>query len=67
VQWLNQTWALDFINKTLYDGQRVRLLTKIDEGNREGSKIAMGLSLPGSLEDRDGTLTPEPAGESCPR
>ena len=45
MQWLNQTWALDFMTETLYDGRRVRLLTMIDEGNREGSKIAMGLSL----------------------
>jgi hypothetical protein len=43
---LNQTWALDFMTETLYDGRRVRLLTVIDEGNREGLEIAMGVSLP---------------------
>lgn len=43
---LNQTWALDFMTETLYDSRRVRLLTVIDEGNREGLEIAMGLSLP---------------------
>jgi putative transposase len=43
---LNQTWALDFMTETLYDGRRVRLLTMIDEGNREGLEIAMGVSLP---------------------
>ena len=43
---LNRTWALDFMTETLYDGRRVRLLTVIDEGNREGLEIAMGLSLP---------------------
>ena len=43
---LNQTWALDFMTETLYDGRRVRLLTVIDEGNRESLEIAMGLSLP---------------------
>ena len=43
---LNQTWALDFMTETLYDGRRVRLLTIIDEGNREGLEIAMGVSLP---------------------
>jgi putative transposase len=43
---LNQTWALDFMTETLYDGRRVRLLTMIDEGNREGLEIAMGMSLP---------------------
>ena len=39
-----RTWALDFMRETLYDGRRVRLLTVIDEGNREGLEIAMGLS-----------------------
>jgi putative transposase len=34
------------MTETLYDGRRVRLLTVIDEGNREGLEIAMGLSLP---------------------
>jgi putative transposase len=43
---LNQTWALDFMSETLYDGRRGRLLTVIDEGNREGLEIAMGLSVP---------------------
>ena len=43
---LNQTSALDFMTETLYDGRRVRLLTMIDEGNREGLEIAMGVSLP---------------------
>ena len=42
---LNQTWALDFMTETLSDGRRVRLLTIIDEGHREGMEIAMGLSL----------------------
>jgi putative transposase len=43
---LNQTWALDFMSDTLDDGRRVRLLTILDEGNREGLEIALGLSLP---------------------
>ena len=43
---LNQTWALDFMTETLYDGRRVRLLTMMDEGNREGLDIVMGLSVP---------------------
>lgn len=43
---LNQTWALDFMTETLYDSRRVRLLTVLDEGNREGLEIAMGVSLP---------------------
>ena len=43
---LNRTWALDFMTETLYDRRRIRLLTVIDEGNREGVEIAMGVSLP---------------------
>jgi putative transposase len=43
---LNRTWAMDFMTETLYDGRRVRLLTMIDEGNREGLEIAMALSIP---------------------
>lgn len=43
---LNRTWALDFMGDTFYDGRRVRLLTMLDEGNREALEIAMGLSLP---------------------
>jgi putative transposase len=38
--------ALDFMTETLYDSRRIRLLTIIDEGNREGLEIAMGVSLP---------------------
>ena len=43
---LNQTWALDFMGDALYDGRRIRLLTVIDEGNREALEIAIGPSLP---------------------
>ena len=43
---LNQTWALDFMGDALYDGRRIRLLTVIDEGNREALDIAIGPSLP---------------------
>ena len=43
---LNQTWTLDFMTETLYDGRRVRLLTMMDEGNREGLEIVVGLSVP---------------------
>jgi putative transposase len=43
---LNQTWALDFMSDMLYDGRRIRALTIIDEGNREGLAIAIGISLP---------------------
>jgi hypothetical protein len=34
------------MTEPLYDGRRVRLLTMLDEGNREGLKIVMGFSAP---------------------
>lgn len=43
---LNRTWAIDFMGDTLYDGRRYRLLTVLDEGNREGLAIEIGTSLP---------------------
>ena len=43
---LNQTWAMDFMTETLYDARRVRLLTVLDEGNREGLDILAGTSIP---------------------
>jgi putative transposase len=43
---LNQTWAMDFMTETLYDRRRVRLLTVLDEGNREGLDILAGTSIP---------------------
>lgn len=43
---LNQTWAMDFMTETLYDARRVRLLTILDEGNREGLDIVAGVSVP---------------------
>jgi putative transposase len=43
---LNATWALDFMADALYDGRRIRCLTVLDEGNREGLEIAVGPSLP---------------------
>jgi putative transposase len=61
---LNRTWALDFMTETLYDGRRVRLLTMIDEGNREGLEIGMGLSLPSRRVTR--TLDELVAVHGCP-
>lgn len=43
---LNKTWALDFMTDTLYDGRRFRTLNILDEGNREGLAIDVGMSLP---------------------
>lgn len=43
---LNQTWAIDFMMDALYDGRRFRTLNILDEGNREGLAIEVGMSLP---------------------
>ncbi len=43
---LNQTWALDFMRDTLYDGRVFRTLNVLDQGNRECLAIEVGLSLP---------------------
>lgn len=43
---LNHTWAIDFMTDTLYDGRRFRTLNALDEGNREGLAIDVGMSLP---------------------
>ena len=43
---LNHTWAVDFMSDTLYDGRQFRTLNVIDEGNREGLAIDVGMSLP---------------------
>ncbi len=43
---LNQTWALDFMGDTLYDGRCDRTLNVLDEGNREALAIEISTSLP---------------------
>jgi putative transposase len=43
---LNETWALDFMRDTLYDGRVFRTLNVLDQGNREGLAIEIGFSLP---------------------
>ena len=43
---LNQTWALDFMRDTLYDGRVFRTLNVLDQGNREALAIEISFSLP---------------------
>jgi putative transposase len=43
---LNNTWALDFMGDTLYDGRQYRTLNVLDEGNREALAIEIATSLP---------------------
>jgi putative transposase len=49
---LNQTWAIDFMADALYDRRRFRLLTIIDEGNREALAIEVGTSIPAARVTR---------------
>ena len=44
-QEINDTWALDFMRDTLYDGRPFRTLNVIDEGNREALRIEAGRSI----------------------
>lgn len=43
---LNQTWALDFMADALYDRRRFRVMTLIDEGNREALALEVATSIP---------------------
>ena len=43
---LNESWAIDFMTDTLYDGRRFRTVNVIDEGNREALAIEVSSSLP---------------------
>ena len=49
---LNQTWAIDFMADALYDRRRFRLLTIMDEGNREALAIEVGTSIPAARVTR---------------
>jgi Integrase core domain len=42
---LNRTWALDFMADTLYDRRRLRILTILDEGNRDALDLTIGMSI----------------------
>jgi putative transposase len=43
---LNGIWALDFMHDALYGGRRFRTFNVLDEANREGIGIEVGLSIP---------------------
>lgn len=42
----NTVWSMDFVSDALYDGRRFRMLTIIDEFNREALDIEIDTSLP---------------------
>lgn len=43
---LNDTWAMDFMRDTRYDGRKYRAFNVLDEGNRECLAIEIDVSLP---------------------
>ena len=45
-QTINEVWSIDFMNDTLWDRRRFRLLNIIDDYNREILHIESDLSLP---------------------
>jgi putative transposase len=43
---MNQVWSVDFMNDSLWDGKRFRLLNIVDDFNREALAIEVDTSLP---------------------
>ncbi|HPX58729.1 MAG TPA: DDE-type integrase/transposase/recombinase [Candidatus Cloacimonas acidaminovorans] len=43
---MNQTWSIDFMTDSLWDGRNYRLLNVIDDFNREILAIEVDTSLP---------------------
>lgn len=45
-QAINQVWSIDFMNDSLWDGKRFRLLNVMDDYNREALAIEADTSMP---------------------
>jgi len=44
----NQRWSMDFVQDSLADGRRIRVLTLVDNYSRECLALEVGTSLPGA-------------------
>ena len=44
----NQCWSMDFVQDSLADGRRIRVLTLVDNYSRECLALEVGTSLPGA-------------------
>lgn len=44
----NQRWSMDFVQDSLSDGRRIRVLTLVDNYSRECLALEVGTSLPGA-------------------
>lgn len=42
----NNTWSMDFMSDALSDGRKIRILTLIDDFNRECITLQIGISIP---------------------
>ena len=45
---INQVWSMDFMSDTLMDGRSIRTFNIIDDYNREGLRVDVDFSLPGT-------------------
>jgi putative transposase len=43
---VNGVWAVDFMHDALYGGRPFRTFNVLDEANREGLAIEVGVSIP---------------------
>lgn len=65
IQEVNESWSMDFMSDQLFNGQRFRLLTIVDNFSRESLAIRVGQRFTG--DDVVGVLDAILAGRTAPR